>query len=316
MGMIVRGLMALAYLRIAVRDKVRLACQTPTPGIVREMDIPYLPDGQRMHLLDIYYPAGTEELLPTIFDIHGGGWVYGSKDNNRNYCRWLAARGYTVVCINYRLIPQVDLRGQVQDVMAALRWTAQNGEAHHCDLSRLFLTGDSAGGHMASLAMCLEQSRYLRDIYKTPAAGVTVRALGLSHAVCNFSPQNPAEGLLVKEMFPLMFGSKPERAPWFGNASLPETAERLATLPPIFMVTSNFDPFHKESLIVEHYLRGRGADYAYLCWTRQQGDRHGHIFHVKHPRWPESAKANRAMLTFFEQAAKNAGVPYTQRSKE
>lgn len=302
MGLIVRSLMRLAYTRIGLRDKMRLARARPTPGIIRETDIPFVQNGSKMQILDVYYKAGVEGPQPTIIDIHGGGWVYGTKENNRNYCRWLAARGYTVVCPNYRLIPEVDLRGQVQDVMAVLRWVAAEGEKHHCDLSQIFLTGDSAGGHLAGLAYCIEKDEELQRIYKSAPSGLPILALGFSHAVTDFTATNPADELLLREMYPLMFGNIPEKAPWFGHASFPETSAKLP-LPPIYIVTSDHDPFHKESLVLESYLRGRGADFEYLCWRREQGEKLGHVFHVKYERCPESIETNTKMLAFFERAS-------------
>lgn len=306
MGLIVRGIMHLAYLRIDIRDRIRLAMARPTPGIVREENIPYVRGENKLQQLDVYYKAGTTGHQPTIIDIHGGGWVYGSKDINRNYCRWLAAQGYTVVCPSYRLVPKVDLRGQVQDVMAALRWTAAHGEKHHCDLTRVFLTGDSAGGHLAGLAWSIEKDPELQRIYRAAPSGLPILALGLSHAVCGFTPMNPAEHLVLQEMYPLMFGDHPEKSLWYRHASFPETSLSIAELPPIFIITSDHDPFHKESLILESYLRGRGADYEYLCWHKEQGERLGHVFHVKHERWPESVETSLLMLDFFARADEKA----------
>ena len=57
----------------AKADAKRIAAQRPTPGITQVTDIAYLPDSCRGHLLDIYYPEGTQEPLPVVIDIHGGG---------------------------------------------------------------------------------------------------------------------------------------------------------------------------------------------------------------------------------------------------
>lgn len=42
-------------------------------------DIPYISDGNKYHLLDIYYPENAAEKLPVIIDIHGGGLMYAEK---------------------------------------------------------------------------------------------------------------------------------------------------------------------------------------------------------------------------------------------
>ncbi|CAH0121555.1 hypothetical protein PAE9249_04086 [Paenibacillus sp. CECT 9249] len=148
MGFIVRQMIRRGWEQVRKQDLARIARQTPTPGVGEDVDLAYLDDGDPMHLLDIYYPAGTKGLLPTIVDIHGGGWMYGDKELNKYYCLYLAAQGFAVANISYRLLPNTDLLGQVQDIFAALHWLEKHGSQHHCDLSRFYICGDSAGGHL------------------------------------------------------------------------------------------------------------------------------------------------------------------------
>ena len=68
--------------------------------------------------------------LPTVVDIHGGGWMYGDRHLNRSYCMYLASRGYAVMGMSYRLVPEVTVAGQVQDVFASLRWLAEHGSEY------------------------------------------------------------------------------------------------------------------------------------------------------------------------------------------
>ena len=151
--------------RNARKDAVRLSSQPRPEGVAVEAGLPYLPDGDPMHTLNLYRPEGAAGLLPTVVDIHGGGWMYGDRELNRNYCMALAAQGYAVMGMSYRLLPQVDLRGQVQDVFASLHWLEEHGAEHGFDLSRILLTGDSAGGHLAGLTACIQKSRALQALY-------------------------------------------------------------------------------------------------------------------------------------------------------
>ena len=57
------------------RDK---GLQTP-PDVERKDNLSYGPHG-KWDLLDVYYPKGTQGKLPVIVNIHGGGWVYGTKE--------------------------------------------------------------------------------------------------------------------------------------------------------------------------------------------------------------------------------------------
>lgn len=67
-------------------------CATLPDGIEARIDIPYIEDGHRGHLLDVYYPKDAGQKLPVIIDIHGGGFLYGDKDLNKLYGYHLAKK--------------------------------------------------------------------------------------------------------------------------------------------------------------------------------------------------------------------------------
>ena len=78
----------------------------PLPdGITQCRNISYGSHG-KWSLLDVYYPDGTAEALPTIVSIHGGGYVYGTKEIYRRYGMDMARRGFAFVNFNYRLAPK------------------------------------------------------------------------------------------------------------------------------------------------------------------------------------------------------------------
>ena len=79
------------------RDAVRLAEQPQPGGVAVEEGLAYLPGGHPMHTLNLYRPLGAVGLLPTVVDVHGGGWMYGDRQLNRSYCMYLASRGYAVM---------------------------------------------------------------------------------------------------------------------------------------------------------------------------------------------------------------------------
>ena len=72
-----------------------------TNDVESVFDIQYGSD-RNNNLFDIHYPKNKEhEKLPTIFVVHGGGYVSGVKNDTDNYSRLLAQKGYTVVNIEY-----------------------------------------------------------------------------------------------------------------------------------------------------------------------------------------------------------------------
>ena len=284
------------------RDAVRLAEQPVPDGVEMLRGIPYLPGGHPMHTLNLYRPAGCRAPLPTVVDIHGGGWMYGDRELNRNYCAYLASRGYRVMGMSYRLLPETDLRGQLQDIFHSLAWLTREGERLGFDLSRVLLTGDSAGGHLAGLTACALADPALRTCYDLPQVSLTPTVLGICHGVCDiydFSFLEGWKGRLVKREYRNMLLGRPwRRSPILGRASLEECA-RGVELPPVFVVSSEPDFYYGQSEKLLKFLEGTGRQYESLCWRRDQGEHLTHVFEVNHWDWPESRRTNDRMLEFF-----------------
>ncbi|PKA45811.1 putative carboxylesterase 15 [Apostasia shenzhenica] len=98
--------------------------------------------------------------LPIFFYFHGGGFCIGSRawPNFHNYCLRLAADlRAVVVSPDYRLSPEHRLPAALHDSAAALLWLRSQSLspdphpllAGGTDFSRVFVSGDSAGGNIA-----------------------------------------------------------------------------------------------------------------------------------------------------------------------
>jgi arylsulfatase A-like enzyme/dienelactone hydrolase len=119
-------------------------------GVKRVANQTYATPATGAVLLDLYLPEkAPARPLPVVMWIHGGGWKNGSKDN----CPliWLAAEGYAVASINYRLSWLAQWPAQIDDVRTALRWLRTNAARYQLDPQRIAVAGGSAGGHLAAL---------------------------------------------------------------------------------------------------------------------------------------------------------------------
>ena len=87
---------------IAESDAKRDAGLTIPEDLTRYLDIAYGP--YQENVLDVYCPKGTDKALPTIVSIHGGGYVYGTKEIYRRYGMDMAARGFSFINFNYYFI--------------------------------------------------------------------------------------------------------------------------------------------------------------------------------------------------------------------
>ncbi|MAS96989.1 MAG: hypothetical protein CMO55_27675 [Verrucomicrobiales bacterium] len=116
--------------------------------IERKNDILFAqPDGVGL-LMDIYLPKGLEN-PPLVMFIHGGGWQGG----DRRRCRlgWLAAHGYAVASVEYRMSQERVFPAQIEDCKGALRWLRANAEKYGYDAEKVVVAGTSAGGHLSQL---------------------------------------------------------------------------------------------------------------------------------------------------------------------
>ena len=103
------------------RNCGELQTTRPFPEDVEEIrDIPYLPDSESVHRMDVYRPKGAEGPLPVVLDVHGGGLALGSKAYNRWFNAQLCRRGFLVYCADYRLVPEHRVFDAYADISAAM----------------------------------------------------------------------------------------------------------------------------------------------------------------------------------------------------
>ena len=128
-------------------------------GVSGAFDLAYtvLP-GFRPLTLDLYSPASTLRPVPAIVFVHGGGWNGGDARHAGTFEDFpaqlaaLAARGYVVASVNYRLSEEAHFPGPLQDVKAAIRWLRAHAGEHNIDITRVAVWGAAAGGQLAALA--------------------------------------------------------------------------------------------------------------------------------------------------------------------
>ena len=120
-------------------------------GAQMERDIAYGPAPEQR--MDIYRPANANN-APVIFMVHGGGWARGDKEAagvvNNKVEHWLP-KGYIVVSVGYRLVPEVTPLGSADDIAKALAFAQGKARSWGGDPSRFVLMGHSAGAHLVSM---------------------------------------------------------------------------------------------------------------------------------------------------------------------
>lgn len=131
-------------------------------GVTGLPDLTYTTElGFRPVKLDLYLPPSSfdeQGPRPVIVYVHGGGWLGGSARTTGAFANWpealasIAARGYVVASIDYRLAREAPFPAAVFDVKDAIRWLRSNAAAYNIDRHRVLIWGSSAGGQLAALA--------------------------------------------------------------------------------------------------------------------------------------------------------------------
>lgn len=119
------------------------------PGVKAERNIPYVENGHRNQVLDLYLPEQTSDKpLPLMIWIHGGAWMAGSQANPP--VLYLVGKGFAVASIQYRFSQDAIWPAQAFDCKAAIRFLRANAAKYNFEPERFGVGGDSAGGHLAA----------------------------------------------------------------------------------------------------------------------------------------------------------------------
>ncbi|MBD3213072.1 MAG: alpha/beta hydrolase fold domain-containing protein, partial [Candidatus Lokiarchaeota archaeon] len=145
-------------------------------------------EGITLHY-DAYYPKTSGSLLPgnnsVIINIHGGAWTIGDKgpSNMLQVNKYFAAQGYVVFDIQYGLkegefliIPTPDQVGGNFTINDQLRHignftkylnTSFFKNRYNLNLNSVFITGNSAGGHLSLASALLIDNGTYTDIFNS-----------------------------------------------------------------------------------------------------------------------------------------------------
>jgi len=233
-------------------------------------DVPYAEGLEDDHWLvaDVFY-IDHANFQPMVINIHGGAWEIGDKSdvNSMFRSKYVAAHGYVVVNINYRLLPSHPVQTQIEDVMGAVIWAKENAMKFGGDARRVGVMGGSAGGHLASMVAWASD-----DPFFTPTGHADsrydsdVKAAVLFYGVYDFEdrltrfPRDKKTGLggIAHRYFTGM-KKGPERDELFRHVSPKYHID--SAIPPSYFVCGDEDNFHlySESVLYSEKVAEAGV---------------------------------------------------------
>jgi acetyl esterase/lipase len=148
--------------------------------------------------LDVFAPKDRSSLKEVLIFIHGGSWVSGNKNTYHFLGRRMAAKGKVAVIINYPLAHDASISQLEMSCAQAVKWCHEHIEEYGGDKNKIFMSGHSAGGHLAAM---LSVNDLLFDSLhiKNPVKGcILIDAFGLDMYTYLSHIQYSADGLFFK----------------------------------------------------------------------------------------------------------------------
>lgn len=196
-----------------------------------------------------YLPTAGARSWPTLFYMHGGGWIIGDLDTEDRYLRELAlSADVQVLSLDYVLAPEHRFPLPLTDCCSLIQAALTRSPALQIDTARIGLGGSSAGANLA-VAAAME----LRHL------GITSQALLLNCGA--FLTASGSQAQVVAEEP----GPGPADMEYFLSQYLPDMALRidprvnvagadLRGLPPAKLIVGGIDPLRADSVALAQRL--------------------------------------------------------------
>lgn len=148
----------------------------------RTKDINYISANNQDNLpnkkLDVYASKKADN-LPVLVFFYGGSWESGEKEIYHFLGNRLARRDLIVVIADYPLASEYKLPAMQRSALAAVNWTKDNIRKYGGNPDRIFVSGHSAGGHLAALIAVKEEELPPSENGKKLAGSILIDAAGL-----------------------------------------------------------------------------------------------------------------------------------------
>lgn len=218
----------------------------------------------------IYLPGGelspavgmSDNTLPILLFLHGGGWITESVNTYDRVCAALAKNtGHAVVSVGYRLAPEYPFPTGLNDCYAVAKAIYSNRFLLNTDADHITLIGDSAGGNLAAALslMARERGEFMpaRQILIYPAVNNDYSEDTPYRSVV----ENGSDFLLTRQklcQYLDLYQSSPDdrNNPYFA----PILANDLTRQPRTLILTAEFDPLRDEGEAYGKRLKEAGCD--------------------------------------------------------
>ncbi len=202
-------------------------------------------------------PPTADGLLPTLIYYHGGCFVSGGFATHDNQLRQLAwFSGCRVIAVQYRLAPEYPFPAAHDDAERGAMIIHRHAKQLGVDASRITLAGDSAGGHLALVtALRLKAAGTWQ-----PAQLILIYPMLDATASMASYASNGEDYIITRDTllsgYEMYLAATPATHP---DAS-PLWREDFHGLPPVHILTAEFDPLRDEGEVLYRRLTEQGVE--------------------------------------------------------
>lgn len=238
-----------AYIKDTVRQDARF--KQITSRVTSLYDVVY-DSTEKTGLMDIYMPNGDQETYPTLFWVHGGGYMSGDKSDVTPYLQLLASEGYTVVNLNYALVPKVRYPEPIYSLEKAYVAVQKNAQAYKADLSHVAFGGDSAGGQIIGQFINIQVNDAYRDTtaFKQTVPPETIKTAIFYSSLLNTQRMDKTDDMMANKLFSRLAWAYFDDKHWRVS---PKTMEASVTLnmdhhfPPSYITDAKHRSFEDQA---------------------------------------------------------------------
>lgn len=263
-------------------------------SLEKKLNVAYVDGGTPAQVVDIYYAPANVRKDAVLIDIHGGFYVAGKRENNRYFASVFLKAGYDVVLLEYRVNDGVtDVSDELRDCAAALDYLTVHAEELGLNPDRMFLTGDSAGGHLAL---------YMAEGAEDPSLPIRPQVFQSRGVMLNCPAYDFASfsksGRFAKSALAWFLGPRYEDDAWMKSMS-PRTF--IASYSgPLLVSTCTHDFIRSQSVLLKADCDSLARPLIFVD-VLSNDKKVGHVHNVTNPDLPDSQGVNARMVRFMDE---------------